>query len=96
MRGIRRSVGIAPNKKTPATADDIIAMVPSAGPRLADLRDRALLLLGFAGAFRRSELIALDAKDIEQTAEGLRVTVRRSKTDPAIIHLTDLYQFAGC
>jgi Phage integrase family len=37
--------------------------------------------IGFAGAFRRSELVALNADDIEETAEGLRVTIRRSKTD---------------
>jgi integrase len=51
------------------------------GDGLTALRDRALLLLGFAGAFRRSELVALDCEDIEETAEGLKVTIRRSKTD---------------
>jgi hypothetical protein len=40
-----------------------------------------VLLLGFAGAFRRSELVALDVADIEETPEGLLVTIRRSKTD---------------
>jgi integrase len=45
------------------------------------LRDCALLALGFAGAFRRSELVALDVEDIEEAREGLRVTIRRSKTD---------------
>jgi integrase len=45
------------------------------------LRDRALLLLGFAGAFRRSELVALDLDDLEFTPRGIRVTLRRSKTD---------------
>jgi integrase len=40
-----------------------------------------LLLFGFAGAFRRSELVALDVSDIEEMAEGLRVTIRRGKTD---------------
>jgi site-specific recombinase XerD len=45
------------------------------------LRDSALLLLGFAGAFRRSELVALDVADIEETQTGLLVTIRRSKTD---------------
>jgi integrase len=44
-------------------------------------RDRALLLLGFAGAFRRSELVALDVADLAEAAEGLRVTIRCSKTD---------------
>ena len=38
-------------------------------------------MLGFAGAFRRSELVALDVEDIEHTAEGLRVVIRRGKTD---------------
>jgi len=81
VRGIRRAVGTAPTKKAPATADRIIAMAPVAGTRHAGLRDRALLLLGFAGAFRRSELVALDIEDIEETKEGLRVTIRRGKTD---------------
>src|ERR671936_1175845 len=45
------------------------------------LRDRALLLLGFAGAFRRTELVSLDVADLEFTRAGLIVTVRRSKTD---------------
>src|SRR5262249_9657248 len=45
------------------------------------LRDRALVLLGFAGAFRRSELVALDVGHIEQTEAGLRVTIAQSKTD---------------
>jgi site-specific recombinase XerD len=51
------------------------------GVSVAVLRDKALLLLGFAGAFRRSELVALDVADIEETAEGIRVTIRGGKTD---------------
>jgi integrase len=42
---------------------------------------RAILLLGFAGAFRRSELVALDVADVEPANGGLRVNIRRSKTD---------------
>jgi integrase len=49
--------------------------------RLIGLRDRALLLLGFAGAFRRSELVALNVADFGETAEGLRIRIARSKTD---------------
>jgi integrase len=45
------------------------------------VRDRAILLLGFAGAFRRSELVALDVADFEETEDGFRVTIRKSKTD---------------
>jgi site-specific recombinase XerD len=81
MRGIRRTLGVAPRRVTPATADRVIALAPRPDGTLTDLRDRALLLLGFAGAFRRSELVALDLADIERVAEGLRVTIRRGKTD---------------
>jgi integrase len=48
---------------------------------LKGLRDRALLLPGFAGAFRRSELVALDVADPEETDDGYKITIRRSKTD---------------
>jgi integrase len=48
---------------------------------LKGVRDRALLLLGFAGAFRRSELVALDVADLQETDDGFRVLIRRSKTD---------------
>jgi site-specific recombinase XerC len=81
MRGIRRLVGAASTKKTPATADRIMAMAPVTWAGIADLRDRALLLLGFAGTFRRSELVALDLEDIEETKDGPRVNIRRGKTD---------------
>jgi integrase len=81
VRGIRRSLGAPPGKKTPATAERVVAMAPLANGRLATIRDRALLLIGFAGAFRRSELVGLNADDIEETPEGLRITIRRSKTD---------------
>jgi integrase len=46
------------------------------------LRDRALLLIGFAGGFRRSELAAIDFADIEDSDDGLTILIRRSKTDP--------------
>jgi site-specific recombinase XerD len=81
VRGIRRSLGTAPRKKTPATAERVIPMALGTGNGVKALRDRALLLLGFAGAFRRSELVALDCEDVEETAAGLKITIRRSKTD---------------
>ncbi len=68
----------------PALADDVRAMVAALPETTAGARDRALLLLGFAGALRRSELVALDVADVDTTRaarEGLVVTVRRSKTD---------------
>jgi site-specific recombinase XerD len=82
VRCIRRTLGAAQVRKAPATADRIVAMAMVA-PRadLKGLRDRALLLLGFAGAFRRSELVALDVADLEFCDGGMRVRIRRSKTD---------------
>jgi integrase len=56
-------------------------MAKSAAGSLAGKRDRAILLLGFAGAFRRSELVALNVTDLEPLPGGLRISIRRSKTD---------------
>jgi site-specific recombinase XerD len=82
MKGIRREKGSAQRKKAPATAGRVAAMVAHCDlDTLTGLRDRALLLLGFAGAFRRSELVALRVDDIERTPEGIKVSIRRSKTD---------------
>ena len=81
LRGIRRTAGSAPARKAPATAEKVLAMVNNAGTDLKGLRDRAILLLGFAGAFRRSELVALNVEDLEFCGGGMRVTIRKSKTD---------------
>jgi len=81
LRGIKRSVGTAPARKTPVLAETARAMSLAAPDGLKGVRDRALLLLGFSGAFRRSELVALDVADVEEIEDGLRVTIRRSKPD---------------
>jgi len=82
MAGIRRRLGVAPEQKTPTLTPDLRRMVSTCpADSLAGARDRALLLLGFAGAFRRSELVGLDIEDLEETADGLRIQLRRSKTD---------------
>jgi site-specific recombinase XerD len=60
LRGIRRMAGTAPARKTPATADKVLAMVASARSDLKGLRDCGLLLLGFAGAFRRCHFRKFD------------------------------------
>jgi site-specific recombinase XerD len=80
-QGIRRSLGVAQTQKTPAVVEDIRAMVDVLLPGPIGVRDRALLLLGFAGAFRRSELVGLDVADLEFERGGIAVTIRRSKTD---------------
>jgi site-specific recombinase XerD len=81
LRGIRRTVGAAPARKAPVLAEMARAMALAAPDSLKGLRDRALLLLGFAGAFRRSELVALNIVDLEETEDGFKITIRRSKTD---------------
>ena len=81
MKGIRRTLGTAPAQKTAALTDDIRAMVSATDDGSIGLRDRALVLLGFAGAFRRSELVGLDVEDCKFGKDGLTVTLRRSKTD---------------
>ena len=80
-KGIRRRIGVAPTQKAAATADILAALLMRTPDTLTGKRDRALLALGFAGAFRRSELVALDVADLREDAEGLRVMVRRSKVD---------------
>lgn len=82
MAGVRRQVGTAPVKKRAATADLLARMVEHIpADTLKGKRDRALLLMGFACAMRRSELVALNAADIEHVDQGARVIIRRSKTD---------------
>lgn len=81
IQGARRKVGVAPTQKAAATADVLAALLMRTPDTLTGKRDRALLALGFAGAFRRSELVALDVADLIEDPEGLRVRVRRSKTD---------------
>jgi integrase len=81
LKGIKRTMGTAAVQKAPALTDDIRAMVEVADQGLIGLRDRALILLGFAGAFRRSEVVSLDVADLDFGRDGLTVTLRRSKTD---------------
>jgi site-specific recombinase XerD len=81
LKGIRRSKGTAPTQKAPTLTEDIRAMVNLTDESLIGLRDRALILLGFSGAFRRSELAALNCEDCEFSKDGLTITLRRSKTD---------------
>lgn len=80
-RGIRRTFGTAQHGKAPARTQEIRAMVATLDDGPAGARDRALLLVGFAAALRRSELVALDVDDVAEREDGLVVTLRRSKTD---------------
>jgi len=80
--GIRRAKGTAQRQVAPVVTEHLRAIVGALQlDTLAGLRDRALLLVGFIGAFRRSELVGLNVEDLTPTAEGFVVTLRRSKTD---------------
>jgi integrase len=81
VRGIRRTIGVAPVRKQPATSNVVGEMLKHCPDTLRGRRDAALLALGFAGAFRRSELVALTVADLVEAPDGYRVMIRRSKTD---------------
>jgi site-specific recombinase XerD len=80
LQGIRRTIGAGGKPKAPAIAEVTLGMAKAAPEGLKGLRHRALLLLGFGGAFRRSELVALDVSDVEFTDDGLRVTSAARRT----------------
>jgi site-specific recombinase XerC len=81
LRGLKRIKGTAQRQATPLIKEDLFLVLEATGARLKDVRDRALLLLGFAGGFRRSELTGLNWDDVIPVRQGLVVTLRRSKTD---------------
>ena len=82
LAGIRRVVGVAPRQKKPLLPLDVDRILNGMkGGSLRVMRDRAILLLGFVGAFRRSELAGLLLEDVEQVEQGLRLHLRRSKTN---------------
>ncbi len=81
LRGLQRVSGVAQDQAAPMMVEDLWAVLDKTGDRIRDQRDRALLLIGFAGGLRRSELVGLDLADLEFVREGLVITLRRSKTD---------------
>src|SRR5574340_195117 len=82
LAGLRRERGSAPASKRAILTRDLRAMLGAVPGSLLGDRDRALLLTGYLGAFRRSELVGLNAEDVEFSEQGIIVHLRRSKTDP--------------
>lgn len=83
MQGIRRTYGTAQRRVKAIVKDDLLellVLVERQRP-LKAARDKALLLVGFAGAFRRSELVGIRYEDLTRCAQGMEVLLRRSKTD---------------
>lgn len=81
FRGIRATHGVGQTQKRPLRTDELRRITRALPDTYRGVRDRALLVIGFAGALRRSELVALDVEDVEFTEQGLTVRIRSSKTD---------------
>ncbi|RNC76907.1 site-specific integrase [Piscirickettsia salmonis] len=81
LKGIRRTLGAKPNAKSALMSQDIQLLMRYIPETITGQRDRAILLLGFAGALRRSELTSLELSDIEVQENGMLVYIRSSKTD---------------
>jgi len=80
-RGIRRRHGTAQKQARPVLLRELQKMLAALGESPVALRDRALLLIGFAGGFRRAELVAMDVDDVTRSDQGLLVRLLRSKAD---------------
>ena len=85
LLGIKRQKGSNQKAKKPILIRDLKAIIDVINKldikENRKLRDKALILVGFAGGFRRSELVALDFEDLEFVREGVKIFVKRSKTD---------------
>ncbi len=81
MRGIKRQHGKPQAQATPLCRDDLLLVLNAIPDDLRGCRDKAVLLIGFCGALRRSELCKVRYEDLQFTAEGLILSLPRSKTD---------------
>lgn len=83
LAGIRRTCGTAPRRQAaPLMLEDIQLICTHLPKTILGHRDKALILLGYAAALRESELVALTFEDVTFCNEGMKITIRRSKTDP--------------
>ncbi len=81
LRGVKRVRGVAQLEARPLLREDLFQVLDAMREGMKDVRDRGLLLIGFAGGFRRSEIVALDCDDVGRVRQGLIITFRRSKVD---------------
>lgn len=80
LKGVRRDKGTAQEQKAAILTDDIKVMIQHLHG-IRGIRDKAIILLGFTAALRRSEIVALKLEDIIETESGFEIIVRFSKTD---------------
>ena len=84
LMGIKRKMGIKQISKKPLLINDlklIINVINEEKKEIKKYQDKALILIGFAGGFRRSELVELDYEDVDFVMEGVKITIKKSKTD---------------
>lgn len=79
--GIKRKLGTDQDRVDPITEEDLKKIADSFSDSIEDIRNRALIMVGFFGGFRRSELVSVGRKEIKITDEGIRIKIARSKTD---------------
>ena len=85
LMGIRRVKGSIQRGKKPILINHLKLLIDTINEQKTEeikkFRDKSLILIGFGGGFRRTELISIDHEDLEFVPEGLKITIRRSKTD---------------
>ena len=85
IMGIKRRKGSIQRGKKPLLINNLKTIINvidnSSVEEIKKLRDRSIILVGFSGGFRRNEIVSLDFDDLEFVLEGLKITLRRSKTD---------------
>jgi site-specific recombinase XerD len=79
LHGIKRTLGSRQKAKKPILINELKLIIKAIGQEKS--RDKALILIGFAGGFRRSELVNIDYEDVEFVTEGVKILIKRSKTD---------------
>ena len=91
LMGIKRKMGVKQTSKKPILINDlklIINVINKDQNEYKKLQNKALILIGFAGGFRRSELVSIEYEDIEFVNEGVKILVQRSKTDQTGLGMT--------
>jgi site-specific recombinase XerD len=85
LMGIKRSMGSFQKGKKPILINDLKSIIDAINKQKIDelkkARDKTIILIGFGGGFRRTELISIDHEDLEFVPEGLKITLKKSKTD---------------
>ena len=85
LMGIKRRKGSIQKGKKPILINHLKAIINVINKEkieeIKKARDKAIILIGFGGGFRRTELMSIDYEDLEFVAEGVKITIKRSKTD---------------